>query len=62
MRAPSLVLPLFCASDNALRDALANLVLFSERGVFANPVERNIRAGKRSIAATFNHGVPREFG
>jgi hypothetical protein len=47
---------------NAIRDALANVVLFSERGMFANPVEGNIHVCKRSsVEATFHHGNPRHL-
>ena len=58
-----MVLPPFCASDYAQRDALANVMLFSKRSVFANPVQRKIHVGKRSsIEATFNHGNLHELG
>src|SRR6516162_2732894 len=48
------------ASDNALRDALAHLALFTERGVPTYPVERETHVEQCScIEATFNHGSPR---
>src|ERR1700739_1238170 len=50
----------FCAAKDALRDTPANIVLFSERSVFANPFQRNMHVGKRScIEAFLNHGSPR---
>src|SRR5215831_14326849 len=46
----------FCALDNAMRDALTNVVLFSDWAASANPVQRNIHIGKRScVETTFNH-------
>jgi hypothetical protein len=52
----------FCAPKDALRDALANLVVFSERSVFANPLQRKTHVGKRpSIEASFNHDNPRTW-
>jgi hypothetical protein len=47
----------FCALDNAVRNAPANVVLFSEWATFANPVKRNVHIGKcSSVEATFDHG------
>jgi len=42
-----------------MRDALTNVMLFSEWGAFANPVQPNIHVGKRSsVETTFDHGNP----
>jgi len=39
-----------------MRDALTNVVLFSDWAASANPVQRNIHIGKRScVETTFNH-------
>src|SRR5262249_55747433 len=40
-----------------MRDALTNVVLFSEWATSANPVQGNIHIGKcSSVEATFDHG------